>query len=193
MLCGLLLGQHLQIGCQQDLLCGDRLNRADQFFFRHKLVGAAAVFQLCGVVRAQIVIMHIFPLGGHLLIAHQRPAAVGTEHKALEQVFGFPQGVVFPKIRVIGRLCLAVDLLHPVKVLLRDQRLVGVFHHSPLVLRQHPVRAVGIELADAPALHHVAQIDLAAQDVLDGLHQPRLGLRVPLIPDDALLIAVAGG
>ena len=49
-LCGLLLDQCLQISGHLDLLRRDRLDRADEFFFRNKLVGAAAAFQLCGVV-----------------------------------------------------------------------------------------------------------------------------------------------
>ena len=70
---------------------------------------------------------------------------------------------------------------------------MGVFYHGPLVPRQLPIWAVGIKFADTPALYHMAQIDLAVQDALDGLQRPRLGACVPFVLNDAFLIAVASG
>lgn len=101
--------------------------------------------------------------------------------------------IVLSQIGVVFFLFQITNGLYSVKVCLADDGLMGILHNGPFRLRQEPVRYPGVKLRATAALYHMAQVDLAAQDILYRFHLPGLGLGEPLVDQDAFLVPVAAG
>ena len=73
------------------------------------------------------------------------------------------------KVFLISALC---KLLHLIKGLPVDQRLVGIFHDDPFLFGLHVLPPVFVEGLPLPSLHHVSDVHLPGQKVLDRLNIP---------------------
>ena len=124
-----------------------------------------------GVGRADKGVPQLFFVA-HILVPHQRTLAVGAADQPLEDVFGGFQMRESAEVFKVFRIFASGKLLHLIECLPVDQRLVGVFHDDPFLswlLVLPPVFVKGLPLL---SLHHVSDVHLPGQKVLDRLNIP---------------------
>ena len=120
----------------------------------------------------QMKVYHSFFFVAHILVPYQRTLAVGAVDQPLEDVFGgfqMREPAERFKVFLISALC---KLLHLIKGLPVDQRLVGIFHDDPFLSWLLVLPPVFIEGLPLPALHHVSDVHLPGQKVFDRLNIP---------------------
>ena len=124
-----------------------------------------------GVGRADKGVPQLFFVA-HILVPHQRTLAVGTADQPLEDVFGGFQMRESAEVFKVFRISALCKLLHLIEGLPVNQRLVGIFHDAPFLswlLVLPPVFVKGLPL---PSLHHMSDVHLSGQKVLDRLNIP---------------------